>query len=101
MKNFDIIKAYTKGEIALDAANEALKNNGAGFHLDPHKHDLTPDEIMNGTAGLLDSGTVTLDKVRIDRDNMELIDCDMGSSFALCIVQGKTYEVKGKKLVEQ
>lgn len=98
MKINDILMKYTAGEMALEDANKALKEAKAGFHLDPKKNELTEEEIKNGTAGLLDTGTVTLDKVKIDPAKMELINCDCGESYALCIVNGKTYNVKGKKL---
>ena len=101
MKNVtEILRAYTKGVYTVEKANAELKAAGATIYIDEFKNALTPDEIVNGTAGLLDSGTVTLDKVFIDPEKMELTNCDMGSTFALCIVQGKTYKVEGKKLVE-
>lgn len=98
MKTIDIIRAYTNGEKSLEETNAALKENGAGFYLDPQKNVLTDEEIKNGTAGLLDTGTGSLDKVQIDPVKMELVNADMGDAFALCIYGGKTYEVKGKKL---
>lgn len=96
----EIMELYTKGEKTVDETNAALKEIKAGFHLDPDKNNLTPDEIINGTAGLLDTGTVTLDKVVVDPEKMELVNCDCGKTHALCIVKGKTYQVKGRKLVE-
>ena len=101
MKNIDIIKAYTNGEKTVEQANKELKENGAGYFLNPQKNVLTAEEVLSGSAGLLDSGTGSFDKVQIDLEKMELVNCDMGEAYALCIVKGKTYEVKGKKLVEQ
>lgn len=99
MNAYEIIKKYTMGEQSLTATNAALAEIGAGFHLDINKHLLTEDEIKNGTAGLLDTGTGTMDKVHIA--NGELVNCDCGDMYALVIVSGKTYEVKGKKLIER
>lgn len=98
MKTIDIIRAYSNGEKSLDETNTALKEKGVSYHLDPGKNTLSVEEIKNGTAGLLDSGTGSLDKVQIDPATMELVNADMGDAFAMCIYQGKAYEVKGKKL---
>ena len=99
MKMIDIIRAYSNGEKSLAEANAALKEKGVSYHLVPGKNELTEAEIKDGTAGLLDSGTGSLDKVQIDPAKMELVNADMGDAFAMCIYQGKAYEVKGKKLV--
>ena len=105
-KAFEIISKYTAGEITLEQANEDLAAAEAGFHLDPARHNFTPDEISNGTAGLLDTGTGTMDKVIVDPKKMELphavneVNADGTTNmYAVCIVKGKTYEVKGRKLV--
>ena len=106
-KTFEIISKYTSGEITLKQANEELKKMKAGFYLDPAKNVLTPDEVNSGTAGLLDTGTGTLDKVVVDPEKMELtydineVNADGTTNmYAMCIIKGKTYEVKGHKLVE-
>lgn len=99
MNAYEIIKKYTTGEKTLVETNTELERIGAGFYLDINKHLLTEDEIKNGTAGLLDTGTGTMDKVHIA--NGELVNCDCGDMYALVIVSGKTYEVKGKKLIER
>ena len=49
----EILMKYTNGEKTLEETNAALKEAGANFYMDPEKHNLTPEEIMNGTAGLL------------------------------------------------
>ena len=93
----EILMDYTAGKETLEATNKALMEADAGFHLDPHKHDLTAYEVVNGTAGLLDTGTGTLDKVYV-KDGHINVDC--GESYALCMVSGKTYHVQGTELVE-
>ena len=106
-KTFEIISKYTSGEKTLEETNAELKKMKAGFYLNPAKNVLTPDEVNNGTAGLLDTGTGTLDKVVVDPEKMELahavneVNADSTTNmYAVCIIKGKTYEVKGRKLVE-
>ena len=95
MKVTDIIRAYTAGEKTLEETNAILAANGAGFHLDPEKNEIKPEEV--GHYGLLDTGTGTLDKVRVE--NGHLVDVDCGEMFALCIMADKVYEVKGTELI--
>ena len=90
-----ILRNYSNGVATLEDTNKALDAIGAGFHLDPDRNKLTEEEMLHGTAGLLDTGTVTLDKVKIINGELEY---DVG--FGLCIVSGKTYIVRGKKLFE-
>lgn len=104
----EIIGKYTAGEKTLEETNAALKEAEAGFHLDPNKNVITeaekrqtvvgyyPDQA-NG-FGMLDSGTGTMDKVQVKDGH--LVGCDMGESYALCIIGGKVYEVRGDKLVD-
>ena len=110
MKNInETMSKYTAGEITLEQANEELKKAEAGFHLDPNKNVLTEEEKRATTIGcypdqangygLLDTGTGTMDKVRCE--NGQLVGCDMGESYALCIIGGKVYEVRGDKLVDK
>lgn len=94
----EILKKYTLGELTLTEANKKLKDIDAGFHLDINKNLLTDEEITNGTAGLLDTGTGSLDKVRIA--NGELVNADVGDMYALLTVGGRTFRVKGNKLFE-
>ncbi len=101
----ETILKYTSGEKTLEETNDALKEAGAGFHLDPKKNWLSPDEIVNGTAGLLDTGTGTLDKVQIvDGELKYAVNTVMPDGktnmIAHVLVNGKTYEVFGTKLVE-
>lgn len=104
----ETLSKYTAGEITLDQANEELKKAESGIRLDPQKNALTEEEMRATTIGhfpdqangfgLLDSGTGTLDKVRV-KDG-RLVNCDMGESYALLIIAGRTYRVKGTALVE-
>lgn len=109
MKNIaEIINKYTAGEETLEATNAALKEAGAGLHLDPEKNVLTeadkrattigyyPDQA-NG-FGLLDTGTGSLDKVQV-KDG-RLVNCDCGEMYALLLIAGRRYEVKGTVLVD-
>lgn len=93
----EIIAKYTIGEADLDTTNEALKKANAGFHLDPMKNKLTKEEIANGTAGLLDTGTGSLDKVLIKDGH--LVNCDCGEMIAYVLMNGETYKVEGTKII--
>ena len=102
------IQDYTTGEITLEAANQKLRDEGAKFYLDPGHNALTASEIAETETGetpadaygmgLLDSGTGILDKVFV-RDG-KLVDVDLGKSYDLCIIGGKTYHVQGNTLTD-
>jgi hypothetical protein len=70
MKPYEILKKYTTGEISLVEANVALDEIMAGFYLDINKNLLTEEEVKNGTAGLLDTGTGFFDKVQVIRGEL-------------------------------
>ena len=91
----EIIAAYTMGGISLEEANRRLAEAGASFVLDPDRCKLTPEMIEQGW-GLLDTGTGTLDKVEV-RDG-HLVGCDCGEMYALCMIAGKVFPVKGAAL---
>ena len=95
-----ILEAFTAGIYTASQANTELERIGANVRVDPDKHKLTPEEIQVGSAGLLDTGTGTLDKVKVDPIKMELVNCDCGNMYALCTVKGRTYKVDGVKLYE-
>lgn len=95
-KTTESILKYTAGEMTLEEVNKILKEEGAGYHLNPGRNEIAPGEEQN--FGLLDTGTSTLDKVRVE--NMELVYEDMGGMKAFCYYMGELYEVQGKKLVE-
>ena len=120
----EIMEKYKAGEITVEEANKQLRQQGANFHLEPMTDEeraakkqredeqgyipATEEEMRATTIGhfpdqangfgLLDSGTGTLDKVRV-KDG-RLVNCDMGESYALLIIAGRTYRVKGTALVE-
>jgi len=104
----EIMRKYTAGEETLEETNQALADAGLGLRLDPERNTLTEAEKRATTIGyypdqangfgLLDTGTGTLDKVEVR--NGQLVNCDMGISFALLMIAGRTYEVKGRTLAE-
>lgn len=65
MKNKEIAKIFEEidtGTITLEEANARLKEAGAPYHLSPWKNEIGRNE--HG-YGLLDTGTGTLDKVKV------------------------------------
>lgn len=105
MSAFEILKKYAKGELSVEEANTALAEIDAGVYLDPDKNVLTEDEIRNGTAGLLDTGTASLDKVQIVNGELEHavneVSADGTVSMPSFVITGdKTFRVEGKKLIE-
>lgn len=95
----EIMNMYARGEIDTTTANALLYENRSGFHLDDGKNKLTPEEIRDKTAGLLNVGIGYPDKVKVDPVKMEL-DQDPGVNYATCLVGDTVYKVDGKKLVE-
>lgn len=103
MTNIEIIRKYTAGELTLAEANLKLR----GIRLNPGKNFLTEEEKRATTVGyypeqangwgLLDTGTGSLDKVEVR--NGKLVQGGMGEAFALCIIAGKSYEVKNDTLI--
>lgn len=103
MTNIEIIRKYTAGELTLAEANLKLR----GIRLNPDKNILTEEEKRATTVGyypeqangwgLLDTGTGSLDKVEIRKG--KLVQGGMGEAFALCIIAGKSYEVKNDTLI--
>lgn len=92
-----IIADFKAGKKTLEETNAALKTAGASFHIDPDRNTIADDERER--FGLLDTGTGSLDKVEIE--GMKLKNMDVGDMYALCTFNGKTYKVKGTKLVEK
>ena len=104
MTNIEILQKYTAGEMTLEQANAEL----FGIKLNPGKNILTEEEKRATTVGyypdqangwgLLDTGTGALDKVEVRGG--KLVNAAQGEAFALCIIAGKSYEVKDDTLVE-
>ena len=91
-----ILKQWADGEKTLEETNEALK--GTGIYVDPDKQKIAEGEgavycedlsKING-YGLLDTGTGTLDKVKIK--NGKLVD-SIGNMAALVLVGDVHYKV--------
>ena len=91
-----ILKQWENGEKTLEETNEALK--GTGLYVDPDKQKIAEGEgavycedlsKING-YGLLDTGTGTLDKVKIK--NGKLVD-SIGNMAALVLVGDVHYKV--------
>ena len=92
----EILAKYTSNEATLEETNAMLSEMQVGFHIEPDKNVIRPEEEEN--FGMLDTGTGTMDKVEIK--DLELVDMDCGGMYALCLFRGKTYRVHGKKLEE-
>ena len=111
----EILRRYTAGEYPTpEAVNQELKAAGSDVRLDPRRNVLTPEEragtkvgetpaSANG-YGLLDSGTGTLDKVRVTggvlatEGNQILEDGTVNLDLTVYI-GGKRYSVRGRQLV--
>ena len=103
----DIISLYTKGEKTYEEVNEMLKAEGAGFHLQPGKNELTAEEIAATVVsadpdevtgwGLLDTGTGSYDKVKVEKG--VLVNGGVGEMYALVLIGGMMFEVDDTELV--
>ncbi len=103
-----VIAKHTAGEATVEETNAALRELGSNLRLNPGKNALTAEDIaetvVGGTpaevcgAGLLDTGTGTLDKVYV-KDG-KLVDNDVGEMYALLLIGGKVYRVEGDALTE-
>ena len=117
MKNdiTDILFKYTTGEATLEETNEALKEAEAGFHLEPGKNEITPEEAAQTVTGetpeevtgygLLDTGTGSMEKVKIVNgklgDTINQVNPDGTTNMlAFVIIGPKRYEVKGDALAD-
>ena len=112
MNVIEIIKKFTTGELTAEEVNAELAAAGSGICVcaDAEKDNfLTAEEIADTVVGelpsdangygLLDSGTGSLDKVRVV--DGKLVDGDMGEAFAMVIIADKVYDVSGDTLVEK
>lgn len=111
----EILAKYTAGEATAEETNEALKEEGATFHIVPGKNVLTEEDIAATSVGetpaeangygLLDTGTGSMEKVKVE--NGVLVNGPINqvqpdgttNMLAYVLIGGKTYEVKGDTLV--
>lgn len=111
----EILKDYTAGEADLEATNAALKEAGATYHLEPGRNEITDDNRRETIVGyypnqangwgLLDTGTGTLDKVRVTSGRLdhavnEVQEDNTTNMPAYVTICGKVYEVLGDELAE-
>jgi len=111
----EILKDYTAGKEDLEATNAALKEAGAGYHLDPGKNELTEEDRRETTVGyypeqahgwgLLETGTGSPDKVhivggRLDHTVNEVLPDGTTNMAAYVTICGKVYAVLGDNLAE-
>lgn len=112
---YEIIKAYTGGEKDLVETNAALKERGAGFHLDPTRNEITEENMAETVVGyypeqangygLLDTGTGSLDKVHIRNGRLdcavnEVLPDGRVNMAAFVFICGRTYCVEGDRLAK-
>ena len=90
----NVINDYTSGEITLEQANAVLAELPGGLYLDPEKNVIKPGE--ENAYGLLDTGTGSLDKVRVKGGRLVH---SIGKMPARCYYKGKCYDVKNDVLV--
>lgn len=102
-----IIAKYTAGEATVEETNADLRELGSDLRINPNRNVLTDDELAETVVGepgevsgygILDTGTGTLDKVQV-KDG-KLVDNDVGEMYALLLIGGKVYHVKGDTLTE-
>lgn len=84
-----IISEYTSGDKTLEEANKALAALPGGLYLDPEKNVIKPGE--EHAYGLLDTGTGTLNKVRIKGGKLVH---GVGRMSARVYWKGKCYDVQ-------
>jgi len=111
----EILCKYSSGKMGLEETNAALEEAGASFRLNPERNTLTDQELDVTFAGwlpeeaygwgLLDTGTGTLDKVRVVAGNLDhavnqVMEDGSVNMTAYVLIGGKRYEVMGDKLAE-
>lgn len=105
----EILHGYTAGEIGTDEANQALRELGSGLQLDPAKHLLSAEELLETKVGdtpaeatgygLLDHGIPPMMKVRVV--DGRTVDVDMGEECAYVYIGGRKYRLRGDVLTEE
>lgn len=89
-----IIARYTAGKATLEESNADLRQLGVDLRLNPTANVIQPDEV--GLYGLLDTGTGTLNKVRVEGGR--LVDTNCGEMPAMLMFDGHVYTVVGDTL---
>lgn len=89
-----IIAKYTAGKATLEETNADLWQLGVDLRLNPAANTIQPDEV--GLYGLLDTGTGTLNKVRVEQG--KLVDTNCGEMPAMLMFGGHVYTVVGDVL---
>lgn len=113
---YEIIRAYTGGEKDLEETNAALRERGAGYHLEPARNEITEENMAETVVGyyphqangygLLDTGTGSLDKIcvrggRLDYAVNEVMeDGEHVNMEAYVYICGRTYRVLGDRLAD-
>lgn len=109
----EAIGKYTAGEMTAEAVNGVLREAGAGFSFRPGQNVLTEADLRETTVGhypeqangwgLLDTGTGSLDKVRIVNGKLDYpvnqVNPDGSTSMAAYVhICGKIFQVFGNTL---
>lgn len=92
----EIIAKYTNCEATLDETNEALKEMQAGFHLEPNRNEIKPEE--EEYFGRLNDGFGADEKVRVikNENGIRLEKAVFNpESFAGCALPVYEVEYKG------
>lgn len=112
----EIIRDYTSGKTPVEETNAALKAEGAGYSLRPGQNTLTAEEIASAVGGprpedadgwgLLDTGTGSLDKVRVEHGVLtggainQVREDGTTTMTAYVTIGGHVWEVYGDQLGE-
>lgn len=107
MKLDQIMNDYTTGKKTVDDTNTALEQIGSDLRLNPEKNVLTPGELELTVVGaypqqasgwgLMDTGTGSMDKVRVEHGVLEH---PVGQMHALVYICGRCYGVNNDHLVD-
>lgn len=111
----EILRDYTLGETGVEDTNDALREAGAGFHLEPGRNEITEADRRETVVGyfpeqasgwgLLDTGIGPLEKVRVSKGRLECAvnevlgdgTANMAAFVSIC---GRVYQVLGDRLAE-
>lgn len=109
----EAISKYTTGEFSTEEVNTVLAEAGAGYSFRPGQNELTEADLRATTVGhypdqangygLLDSGTGSLEKVRVTRGVLDhavntVLPDGSTSMLAYVHICGKVFQVFGDTL---